>query len=139
MEKVPVPLELMEGEKEVRRLEGVELEKALLKESGRGFLLLTNRRLIFNGITHRLPTSFEWSLNDVAGCEVKSSLFGKTKLVVVISRILVRIRQITGKIYNQQVETVRPYEFTGIDQPEVVRSEIIQQVEKYKSQPAKEV
>lgn len=31
-------MELEEGEKEVRRIEGMELEKALLEDIGRGFL-----------------------------------------------------------------------------------------------------
>ena len=135
-EKVSVPLELEEGENEVRRVDGVELEKTLAKETCRGFLLLTDRRLIFNGKLSggkQLLTAFEWSLNDVVGCVVKNSLFGKKKLAIIISRVVVKVRQITGKVFTTPVETVRPYEFTGIDQPEVVRSEILQQVEKFKS------
>ena len=143
----PIPVVLEKGEKEVRRVEGVKLEgKDII---GRGFLLLTDRKLIFNGKLlageASMTTAFEWSLDDVLGCETKSPLFGKKKLLVIFRQGVMKIRQVTGEIFThtfkpkiRERKSIPVYAFTDINQPEVLRSEIMEQIERYKkSQPPK--
>ena len=73
-EMPPVPVVLEEGERVVRRVDGVRLFCVMSPER-EGFLLLTDRRLIFNGRWkttggETLPLAYEGSLGDIVGCNV---------------------------------------------------------------------
>lgn len=145
----PVPVELEKGEKELRRVDGVKVELGLMV--GRGFLLLTNRRLICNGRfekvgKERIPFSFEWSLDDLVVCSAeKASQLGKKGLFLAFTQVAwksfsdgkveatvhkggqAEVRSPDGKVLDVDVCV-----FTGIEQPETLKFEITEQVEVYK-------
>jgi hypothetical protein len=146
----PVPVELEKGEKELRRVDGVKVELGLMV--GRGFLLLTNRRLICNGRfekvgkekigKERIPFSFEWSLDDLVDCATKkASQLGKKRLALAFTQMdwksfsdgkvkatvhkggPAEVRSPDGKVLDVDVCLL-----TGIEQPETLKAEIMEQV-----------
>lgn len=130
-EMAPFPVVLEKGERELRRVEGVILKRR--DATARGPLLLTNLRLIFNGKwDFKEPAYFEWSLGDILGCDVKKQLFGKKKLLVAFKTVLFKLRKVQKK---QTSPRTLVYTFTDIDQPEVLKSEIMKQIETYKKSP----
>lgn len=79
---------LVEGERKVRKAEGVKLVSPLL--SARGYLLLTDRRLLFNGESTWGALAYEASLDNIIGCDVKKPSFwsrGKGELSVTLQEI----------------------------------------------------
>ena len=131
---IPIPLTLEAGERLVRQIEDVNLE-LFARE---GLLFLTDRRLIFNAVQPAGSFSYEISLADIVSCEMKKSFFGKKKLVVVSQQAVFKQRlQLVSELDRMRWKEVgtlvskepKPAVFTGIEQPEVLRSEIIEQVE----------
>jgi hypothetical protein len=130
-ERFPLPVVLEKGEREVRRVEGVVLKGR--EGTARGPLLLTNLRLIFNGgWDFEEPAYFEWSLGDILGCDVKKQLFDKKKLLVAFKTVLFKLRKVQKK---HTLPETGVYAFTDVDQPEVLKSEIMKQIETYKKAP----
>ena len=134
--KIPIPLELERGEQEVRRAEGVKFETAATVN--KGLLLLTNRRLIFNGSMtdergRRLQTwALEWSGDDIIG--VPLPWYSLTTLPLEFHHVTVKKRTDEGEITTAKVEAMTilkdylgistlatfnttTYEFKNVDQP----------------------
>ena len=85
------PMVLEEGERKVRKAEGVKLVSPLL--SARGSLLLTDRRLLFNGESMWGELAYEASLDNIIGCDVKKPSFwsrGKGELSVTLQEVSFR-------------------------------------------------
>ena len=139
-ERAPIPVRLKKGEREVIRVEGVKCVVDIPREGflypstqrlhHRGFLLLTDQRLISCGTTWSGVHVIEASLDDVLGCKVEKPRFEDKLLSVKIRRMVWRF---------PGGETPIPFEpvpgeviFVDIKQPEVLRSEIMEQVERYK-------
>ena len=136
---IPISMELEKGERLVRQLEKVDLEAL----PSIGLLLLTNRRLIFNGVRVAGSFSYELPLKDIVSCEVKKSMFGGKKLAVASQKAILkqRLQLETGigagasttyswkEVGERIIEDPKPAVFTGIEQPETLRSEIMEQVE----------
>lgn len=143
--KIPVPVELERGEQEVRRVEGVKFETA--ETVNKGLLLLTNRRLIFNGSMtdergRRLETwALEWSGDDIIG--VPLPWYSWTTLPLEFHHVTVKKRSDEGEIITAKVEAMTiikdyigietgetldnaTYEFKNVDQPEEWKSDIME-------------
>lgn len=152
----PVPVELEKGEKELRRVDVVKVELGLMV--GRGFLLLTNRRLICNVRLEKvgkekigkekIPFSFEWSLDDLVVCSAKkASQLGKKGLFLAFTQAVwknfpdgkvkatvhkggqVEVQSPDGKVLDVGVCLL-----TDIEQPETLESEITELYKKAFSQ-----
>jgi len=83
---------LEEGERTVRKAEGVKLVSPLL--SARGSLILTDRRLLFNGESMWGELAYEASLDNIIGCDVKKPSFwsrGKGELSVTLQEVSFRV------------------------------------------------
>ena len=143
--KTPIPVELKRGEQEVRRAEGVKFETA--ETVNKGLLLLTNRRLIFNGSMtdergRRLETwALEWSGDDIIG--VPLPWYSWTTLPLEFHHVTVKTRSDEGEIITAKVEALTilkdylgistlatfnttTYEFKNVDQPEKWKSDIME-------------
>lgn len=147
-ERDSVPLVLEKGEREVRRAEGVKFktykpgaelwDRDILLHTT-GVLALTDRRLIHYATLPSVARGhvFELSLSDTTGCSVKKPWLEKKKIFTVNTQRVVWV-------YPGLTEPI-PFEpladhivLWDIEQPEVLRSEIMEQVERYKgSQPPK--
>ncbi|HIH96356.1 MAG TPA: hypothetical protein HA348_02500 [Thermoplasmata archaeon] len=132
---IPVPHTLEEGEMVVRKVKGVE---GII---GRGSLLLTNQRLIYHGYTLTESFSLDMPLTEIVNCEVKKPLFGKEKLSVTARRAVFKnlsklvIEEVAIRGFSQPPASIvepNPQEFKDIEQPETLKSEIMEQVEIYK-------
>jgi uncharacterized protein (UPF0147 family) len=136
---IPMSMELGKGERLVRQLEKVDLEAL----PSIGLLFLTNRRLIFNGVRVAGSFSYELLIKDIVSCEVKKSMFGGKKLAVSSPKAILkqRLQLETGigagasttyswkEVGERVMEDPKPAVFTGIEQPETLKSEIMEQVE----------
>ena len=145
-ERETVPVELEKGERVVRKVEevkfktykpGAELWDRDILMHTTGILLLTDRRLI------RYATSppdarghiFKMSLGDITGCSVKKPWLEKEKFFTLNTKEVVWIYPgLTNPIPFEPL--AKHIVLWNIDQPEVLKSEIMKQVETYKkSQP----
>ena len=81
---IPIPIKLEEGEEALKKIKKVKMAHF------KGFLLLTNRRLIFHGYSLQESPSIEMPLTEIVSCELKSSLFGKKKLRVTAKRLVLK-------------------------------------------------
>ena len=81
---IPIPVKLEEGEEVLKKIKKVKMAHF------KGFLLLTNRRLIFHGYSLQESPSIEMPLTEIVSCELKSSLFGKKKLRVTAKRLVLK-------------------------------------------------
>ena len=138
---IPIPVTLEEGERLVRQIEDVYLEG--LPYSFSRLLLLTNRRLIFNGLRVDGSFSYEIPLADIVSCEVKKSIFGKKKIAVAGRQAVFkqRLQLETGvgagatttyswkEVGTDVLREPKLAVFKGIKQPETLKSEIMEQVE----------
>ena len=143
--KIPIPVELERGEQEVRRAEGVKFETA--HTVNRGLLLLTNRRLIFNGSMtdergRRLQTwALEWSGDDIIS--VPLPWYSWTTLPLEFHHVTMKKRSDEGEIITAKVEAqtilkdylgistlatfnTTTYEFKNVNQPEKWKSAIME-------------
>ena len=143
--KIPIPLELERGEREVKKAEGVKFETA--ETVNKGLLLLTNQRLIFNGSMtdergRRLQTwALEWSGDDIIG--VPLPWYSWTTLPLEFHHVTVKARSDEGEITTAKVEALTilkdylgistlatfnttTYEFKNVDQPEKWKSDIME-------------
>jgi len=128
---IPVPMKLEEGEKVVRKVKGVRISGTY-----NGSLLLTNQRLILHGCSIEQSFSLELPLAEIVNCEVKNPLSGKKKLLVTARRAVYKnpselvIEEVATRGYSQPpafaIEPT-PQELTGIEDPEALKSEIIEQ------------
>ncbi len=142
--KIPIPVELERGEQEVRRAEGVKFETA--ETVNKGLLLLTNRRLIFNGSMtdergRRLETwALEWSGDDIIGVPLP---WYSSNLPLEFHHVTVKKRSDEGEIITAKVEALTilkdyigletgvtfntaTYEFKNINQSEQWKSDIME-------------
>jgi hypothetical protein len=133
---LPISVTLQEGERPVKHLEDVDIEGFPYSI---GYLLLTNRRLIFSGVRVAGSFSYELPLDYVASCEVKKSMFGKEKLEVVSRQAVFRQRLQLETGFHEGRTTIswkeigtsilkepKPAVFTGIKQPEILKKEIME-------------
>lgn len=117
---IPIPVTLEKGERMVRRFKEVGGVTAWS-----GFLLLTNQRLLYHGRNMKL-FSIELPLAEIINCEVKSSLFGKKKLLVTARRAIFKswselvIQEVATRGLSQPPASViepKPLEFTALKSP----------------------
>jgi hypothetical protein len=144
-ESEPVPVVLKEGERVVRRVEGVKFKTykpgaefwdrdVLLHATG--VLLLTDRSLIHYATSPPRAQGhvFEVSLSDITGSSLKKPWFEKKKIFTVNTRRVVWT-------YPGLAEPM-PFEplaghivLWDIEQPEALRSGMIEQVKRFKGPP----
>lgn len=118
-----LPVELGKEEKELRRAEEVKLRGPLSQLVGS--LILTNRRLIFDGelLKERGERGrqivFEWSLGDIL--DVSQPLFGGKELRIKFQRVI-------SSLVTPELKLERPavYRFTNVDQPQKWKTDIIE-------------
>jgi len=116
-------VELGKEEKELRRAEEVKLRGPLTQLVGS--LILTNRRLIFDGelLKERGERGrqivFEWSLGDIL--DVSQPLFGGKELRIKFQRVI-------SSLVTPELKLERPavYRFTNVDQPLKWKTDIIE-------------
>lgn len=139
---IPVPMRLGRGERIIRRDEEVRGAAA------NGFLLLTNKRLIFHACDLSESYSLDIPLTEIISCEIKKkSLFGKEKLLLEARRGILKswsnlvMNEVAKHGFSQPPESVvilNPIEFTNIKEVERLKSEIMEQrASAYKSLPPK--
>ena len=142
--KIPVPVTLEEGERELKKAEGVLFETAYTKN--RGTLLLTDRRLIFNGSMVdergiRLATwVLEWSGDDII--DVPLSWTSWKTLPLKFHHVTVKKREPDGGISSSRVRAMTmlkdymgittlatfdeaTYEFKNVEDPGKWKSDIM--------------